>query len=90
MSLTVPPPAETTYFLLQFICIYTKIHTGYKQHQLKTTQDRLSFNLGPSGVRALPLGAGINEGGHYFRNIIPLFSFLFSLLWQAKIVTTIN
>jgi hypothetical protein len=21
----------------------------------------------PSGVRALPLAAGINEGGHYFR-----------------------
>ena len=23
--------------------------------------------IGPSGVRALPLTAGINEGGHYFR-----------------------
>ena len=23
--------------------------------------------VGPSGVRALPLAAGINEGGHYFR-----------------------
>ena len=23
--------------------------------------------FGPSGVRALPLAAGINEGGHYFR-----------------------
>ena len=22
--------------------------------------------FGPSGVRALPLAAGINEGGHYF------------------------
>ena len=22
--------------------------------------------VGPSGVRALPLAAGINEGGHYF------------------------
>ena len=22
--------------------------------------------IGPSGVRALPLAAGINEGGHYF------------------------
>ena len=28
--------------------------------------------FGPSGVRALPLAAGINEGGHYFRYIIPL------------------
>ena len=27
----------------------------------------LSFMfIGPSGVRALPLAAGINEGGHYF------------------------
>ena len=23
--------------------------------------------FGPSGVHALPLAAGINEGGHYFR-----------------------
>jgi hypothetical protein len=28
--------------------------------------------IGPSGVRALPLAANINEGGHYFR----YFSFL--------------
>ena len=25
------------------------------------------FTFGPSGVSALPLAAGINEGGHYFR-----------------------
>jgi hypothetical protein len=25
------------------------------------------LGIGPSGVRALPLAAGINEGGHYFR-----------------------
>ena len=25
------------------------------------------LSFGPSGVRALPLAAGINEGGHYFR-----------------------
>ena len=31
--------------------------------------------IGPSGVRALPLAAGINEGGHYFR-----YFFLFLLL----------
>ena len=24
-----------------------------------------SLSFGPSGVRALPLAAGINEGGHY-------------------------
>jgi hypothetical protein len=27
----------------------------------------LEYLIGPSGVRALPLAAGINEGGHYFR-----------------------
>jgi hypothetical protein len=27
-------------------------------------------NFGPSVVRALPLAAGINEGGHYFAYII--------------------
>ena len=27
--------------------------------------------IGPSGVRALPLAAGINEGGHYFRYFGP-------------------
>ena len=40
-----------------------------------------SLNIGPSGVRALPLAAGINEGGHYFRYfassllffLVPLF-----------------
>jgi hypothetical protein len=29
--------------------------------------------IGPSGVRALPLAAGINVGGHYFRYFFPLF-----------------
>ena len=28
-------------------------------------------NIGPSGVHALPLAAGINEGGHYFRYFVP-------------------
>ena len=28
-------------------------------------------NFGLSGVRALPLAAGINEGGHYFRILLP-------------------
>ena len=27
--------------------------------------------IGPSGVRALPLAAGRNEGGHYFRYFGP-------------------
>ena len=29
------------------------------------------LGIGPSGVRALPLAAGINEGGHYFRYFGP-------------------
>jgi hypothetical protein len=29
------------------------------------------YIIGPSGVRALPLAAGINEGGHYFRYFGP-------------------
>jgi hypothetical protein len=36
--------------------------------------------IGPSVVRALPLAAGIKEGGHYFAYIIPLFSLLFFFL----------
>ena len=30
------------------------------------------LGIGPSGVRALPLAAGINVGGHYFRYISTL------------------
>jgi hypothetical protein len=33
-------------------------------------------NFGPSGVRALPLAAGIKEGGHYFRYFFVLFFLL--------------
>ena len=33
----------------------------------------VNTKIGPSGVRALSLAAGINEGGHYFRYIILLF-----------------
>ena len=32
-----------------------------------TNANTLNNHLGPSGVRALPLAAGIKEGGHYFR-----------------------
>ena len=32
--------------------------------------------IGPSGVRALPLAAGTNEGGHYFAYIFPLLLLL--------------
>ena len=33
-------------------------------------------NFGPSGVHALPLAAGINEGGHYVAYFVPLLFFL--------------
>jgi hypothetical protein len=33
--------------------------------------------FGPSGVSALPLAAGINEGGHYFRYLSSFFFFFF-------------
>jgi hypothetical protein len=36
-----------------------------------------SIHFGLSGVRALPLAAGINEGGHYFRYFSFLFFFFF-------------
>ena len=31
-----------------------------------------SLIIGPSGVRAMPLAAGRNEGGHYFRYLGPI------------------
>ena len=49
-------------------------------HEIKNYKNQLGGELvrymsdyfGPSGVRALPLAAGRNEGGHYFRYFIPL------------------
>ena len=35
--------------------------------QLQPVMASQQYIIGPSGVRALPLAAGINEGGHYFR-----------------------
>jgi hypothetical protein len=34
---------------------------------LAETKVAAILGIGPSGVRALPLAADINEGGHYFR-----------------------
>ena len=34
----------------------------------------ISVSIGPSGVRALPLAAGINVGGHYKWHFFLLFS----------------
>ena len=42
-----------------------------------------TFNIvGPSGVRALPLAAGINEGDHYFR-------YFYSSCLLVVVVTTV-
>ena len=46
--------------------------------QLKIAGRTVKFcSFGPSGVRALPLAAGINVGGHYFRYF---FTFLVVLV----------
>jgi hypothetical protein len=49
----------------------------YKVHMV-------SARIGPSGVRRLPLAAGINEGGPYFRYIIP------PSLIKSQLLTNIN
>ena len=46
---------------------------------------QLNSQIGPSGVRALPLAAGINEGGHYFRYFGP--SVLRAPAEQTKVAT---
>ena len=52
-----------------------RLATGAEQ-KIQVSEES-SKRIGPSGVRALPLAAGINEGGHYFRyfNLLlpPLF-----------------
>ena len=40
---------------------------GFTGMQVHDCPLRILYNFGPSGVRALPLAVGINEGGHYFR-----------------------
>ena len=42
-----------------------------------TLQKQAPENFGQSGVRALPLAAGIKEGGHYFMYFSSSFLFLF-------------
>ena len=39
----------------------------YSQNYQLSPRAKVQTDFGPSGVRALPLAAGINEGGHYFR-----------------------
>ena len=58
--------------------IIAKLKTGKAGQTLQSrprvilsivSKHSVSYNntIGPSGVRALPLAAGRNEGGHYFR-----------------------
>ena len=42
---------------------YNQQHLCLLTHELV----KIEFVIGPSGVRVLPLAAGRNEGGHYFR-----------------------
>ena len=41
------------------------------------------LSIGPNGVRALPLAAGINVGGHYFGYIIPLLLLFLPSLFKT-------
>jgi hypothetical protein len=52
-----------------------RISTGLKltlmpPNSSKWNYPKSNMSFGPSVVRALPLAAGINEGGHYFAYII--------------------
>ena len=53
----------------------------YSQRRYKTSSPTILFGIsfGPSGVRVLPLAAGINVGGHYKWHFFSFFlSFSFS------------
>ena len=48
-----------------FLTFMKSALTGpFVKAKIHTAKER--GNFGPSGVRALPLAAGINEGGHYW------------------------
>ena len=47
------------------ICLKTFLRK--KQCLVKLNYKECHNYIGPSGVRALPLAAGINVGGHYFK-----------------------
>jgi hypothetical protein len=51
---------------------------GQVQHkQIRRLLPQSSINVGLSGVRALPLAAGINIGGHYKWHFFLFLSFFF-------------
>ena len=43
----------------------------------------MTNTIGPSGVGSLPLAAGINEGGHYFRYFFPLLVVILPPLFKT-------
>ena len=62
--------------------IYTNlIYNKLKAGQVKSDKIQISKDFGPSGVRALPLGSGINVGGHYKWHF-----FLFFLLSSGSLL----
>ena len=51
-----------------FCCLAMPRGLNFHKENVFQKQDMTLFlAIGPSGVRALPLAAGINNGGHYFR-----------------------
>ena len=56
---------------------------------LAQTKVATILGIGPSGVRALPLAAGINEGGHYFAYFSTLLVFFSFLVLVLVGVTTV-
>ena len=65
----------------QFVCmtyvIMIMLMVFYQEETYHIVQHCKFYNdcIGPSGVRALPLAASINEGDHYFRYFNLLSSF---------------
>ena len=50
-----------------YLDIYTLGFSIYNRDDNSVDNEEMIADIGPSRVRALPLAAGINEGGHYFR-----------------------
>ena len=46
---------------------YQVLNLGPSVLRVPAEQTKVATVFGPSGVRALPLAAGRNIGGHYFR-----------------------
>ena len=53
-------------FLLDIVFIKEFFKSLFPHYLQQFFNNSHNHTIGPSGVRALPLAAGINEGGHYF------------------------